>query len=411
MVILSHANVAACQLCRMLFLPHANLNPTTVYTFLQRTILAACHSCRMSFFSHAILAVCHSCRMSLSRTPAPPTSFATRPETASSQAPGPSARRGSSVHLCWAPSRRTMSWSTNNCAQTTVSSKSGPAPPRAKVGSANSSSTSTSPAPASCTMLLQPVNSHWSRTHDGHLSVVQTNVLYIASYPRREPLQVFRRAKAISYFMRGEFITYFDATDRAGNKAEQLPFGVIMYVRLYSLLINRAILAAWHSVSCQCCRVAFLPRGILAACHFCRMPILPRAILDVCHSCRMSMLPHTNLSACHSWRMTFLPHASPAACQPVACQSVCPQQQVMVQQFSGVNNLLFYVSPPICLYFIIICLYFIIIPQIYKQQKNGIHVYTRSWDNPEPRPPLGSWIRPRSDVGCAPLPVVPHGDL
>ena len=72
MVILSHANVAACQLCRMLFLPHANLNPTTVYTFLQRTILAACHSCRMSFFSHAILAVCHSCRMLLSRTPAPP---------------------------------------------------------------------------------------------------------------------------------------------------------------------------------------------------------------------------------------------------------------------------------------------------------------------------------------------------
>ena len=164
-------------------------------------------------------------------------------------------------------------------------------------------------------MLLQPVNSHWSRTHDGHLSVVQTNVLYIASYPRREPLQVFRRVKAISYFMRGEFITYFDATDRAGNKAEQLPFGVIMYVRLYSLLINRAILAAWHSVSCQCCRVAFLPRAIFAACQSCRVPFLPYAILAACQCCRVTFLPRAILVACQSCRVPFLTYAILDACQ------------------------------------------------------------------------------------------------
>jgi len=65
--------------------------------------------------------------------------------------------------------------------------------------------------------------------HDGNaLKVTETKVLYIASWPRQKPAQLFIKVKSISFKERGEYILYYDAVDRAGNRAEQLPFGMIM---------------------------------------------------------------------------------------------------------------------------------------------------------------------------------------
>jgi hypothetical protein len=64
--------------------------------------------------------------------------------------------------------------------------------------------------------------------HDGEVSHTKTTVLFIESRRRSQPSQVFQVVENVSYTLRAEFIIYFDATDRAGNQAEQVPFSMLM---------------------------------------------------------------------------------------------------------------------------------------------------------------------------------------
>jgi hypothetical protein len=73
-----------------------------------------------------------------------------------------------------------------------------------------------------------PHASAYDHHDEAAIDVQSTIVLYIASFPEHKPKQLFKEVAQVSYAQRGEFILYFDAVDRAGNHAEQVPFGVIM---------------------------------------------------------------------------------------------------------------------------------------------------------------------------------------
>ena len=64
--------------------------------------------------------------------------------------------------------------------------------------------------------------------HESEVDVVKTVMLYIASWPKFDPVQVFQAVEQVDYEQRGEYILYYDAADSSGNNAEQLAFGMIM---------------------------------------------------------------------------------------------------------------------------------------------------------------------------------------
>jgi hypothetical protein len=72
----------------------------------------------------------------------------------------------------------------------------------------------------------EPSASAYDHHDESHVEVNTTRVLWIASYPGVAPVQVFEKVDDISYNQRGHYILYYDAIDRAGNQAEQLPFGM-----------------------------------------------------------------------------------------------------------------------------------------------------------------------------------------
>jgi hypothetical protein len=65
--------------------------------------------------------------------------------------------------------------------------------------------------------------------HDeSHVEVTTSIVLFISSEPKGQPEQVFESVSAVDYDMRAEYIIYYDAVDRSGNQAEQVPFGLVL---------------------------------------------------------------------------------------------------------------------------------------------------------------------------------------
>jgi len=74
----------------------------------------------------------------------------------------------------------------------------------------------------------EPTASAYDHHDEASVPIVKTTVLWIASYPQSAPVQEFKKVPAISYDQRGEFIFYYDAIDRAGNMAEQVPFSMEM---------------------------------------------------------------------------------------------------------------------------------------------------------------------------------------
>jgi hypothetical protein len=73
-----------------------------------------------------------------------------------------------------------------------------------------------------------PTASAYDHHDEANVAVTRSTVLYIDSRPHQRPRQVFQSVLDVDYAQRGEFIVYFDAQDRSGNQAEQLPFSMLM---------------------------------------------------------------------------------------------------------------------------------------------------------------------------------------
>jgi hypothetical protein len=105
--------------------------------------------------------------------------------------------------------------------------------------------------------------------HDeGAIEVTRTEVMFIESAPQSAPEQVFREIEAIDYGMRGENIVYYDAVDRAGNQAEQLPFSITLvdHVKptLDPAIQDTTVQSCDHQSDAPNRRLWHLPNGTLA---------------------------------------------------------------------------------------------------------------------------------------------------
>jgi hypothetical protein len=78
---------------------------------------------------------------------------------------------------------------------------------------------------ASCPL---PNATAYDHHDEANIEVTRTTVLYIESRPHEDPEQVFHTVPDVDYSLRAEYIVYFDATDRAGNRAEQIPFSMVI---------------------------------------------------------------------------------------------------------------------------------------------------------------------------------------
>jgi hypothetical protein len=99
--------------------------------------------------------------------------------------------------------------------------------------------------------------------HEGNqIEVVETVMLYIASWPRYPPVQVFQAVENIDYAQRGEYILYYDAEDSSHNHAEQLAFGMIMQDHVVPEITTD--LSPDQTIELEACYSASWPDGTAA---------------------------------------------------------------------------------------------------------------------------------------------------